>query len=82
MTYLIKHLPIQNHRRLFPDLTMLNGKEETFLLVISRYIAKCYFFSKCDWTYLKEDQSETGALPLEAKLKDKQGVETSISLFM
>lgn len=33
-----------------------------------------------DWNYLKEHLSETGTLPLEAKLRDKQGGETSISL--
>ena len=63
----------------FPCLANLNGKEETLMLVSSRQIVTCYSFMS-DWNYKKENQPETGTLPLEAKLKEKLGVQTRIDL--
>ena len=68
-----------NPKRLFSCLTKPNSREETLLTVISRRIARCTF-SRCDWNYLKENQSETSTFSLEIKLREKQRLERNINL--
>ena len=65
------YLPIWSPRKTFPCLTKPNGREEALLQVICRRIALY-------WYYLKENRSETNALSLKVKLRDKQGLENSI----